>query len=106
MMSVLPVGPGRSTAFWFVLAIPILAIVGCVGWAYTEIRHLEQLAPIRSPGRRVLGYFGVLVVVATIAVGGAMIPARLAPLLWTLFIPLWLIGGWWIRNHPRTKRRR
>lgn len=104
VMSVLPVGPWRSTAFWFVLPIPLLAIVGAVGWAYTEIKHYELLAPKKRPTRRVLGYFGMLLVVAAIAVGGALIPARLAPVIWTLFIPVWLIGGWWIRNRPTSKR--
>jgi hypothetical protein len=106
VMSMLPVGPSRSVAFWFVLPVPVFAIVGGVGWAYTEIRQQEKLAPSKSATRRVLGYFGVLAVVAAIAIGGALIPSRLAPSLWLLFIPLWLIGGWWFRRQSASRRRR
>jgi hypothetical protein len=106
VMSLLPLGPERSIALWFVMPVPILAIVGAVGWAYTEIRHLEALGPKRTSSRRILGYFGMLAAVATIAIGGALIPARLAPVIWMLFVPLWLVGGWWLHNKRRPKRRR
>jgi hypothetical protein len=108
VLTVLPIGPLRSATLW-VLIIPIAAliIVSGVGWAYVEIRHQElQSRASRmhrgeappSDARRILGYLGALVVVAVIAVAGSMVPSRLAPIIWMVYIPIALIGGWWLRT--------
>ena len=109
------VEPFRSVSFWLLLLISASAIVGAVGWAYTEIRRQETLSrqseggsASRAPtnARRVLGYAGVLIVVALIAVAGSLVPPRYAPVIWAVYIPLWLVGGWWVRRKSRKRKRR
>jgi hypothetical protein len=98
-LTVLPEGPLRSAFFWLTILIAVLMIVGGVGWGYTEIRYQERLSQRRETNlRRVVGYLGVLAIVATIAVGGAMVPSRLAPVVWMVYVPIWLAGGWWLRR--------
>ncbi len=100
-MTQVAVEPIRSALFWLLMLIAGAAIVSAVGWGYTEIRIQERLSPKSggtSDARRVLGYIGVLIVVAAIVVGGSMVPARLAPTLWAMYIPIWLFGGWWVRR--------
>jgi len=95
------VEPIRSGSFWLLILIGGAMIVSAVGWGYTEIRIQERLSPKSektSDARRILGYVGVLIVVAAIAVAGAMVPARFAPAIWAIYIPIWLIGGWWVRR--------
>ncbi len=101
VMTQVAVEPIRSASFWLLMLISGAAIVSAVGWGYTEIRIQERLSPKSggtSDARRILGYIGVLIVVAAIAVSGSMVPARLAPTLWAMYIPIWLFGGWWVRR--------
>lgn len=100
-MTQVAVEPIRSALFWLLMLIAGAAIVSAVGWGYTEIRIQERLSPKSegtSDARRILGYVGVLIVVAAIAVGGSMVPVRLAPAIWAIYIPIWLFGGWWVRR--------
>ena len=100
----------RSPAFWTLMIVGGLAIVGAIGWAYTEIRHQEAASIAAAPGtarsgnRQVLRYVGVLIVVALIAVGATMVPRQFAPLVWALYVPIWLVGGWWFRRRGRSAR--
>jgi hypothetical protein len=108
----LPLGPLRWASLWLlILPIASLMIVSGVGWAYVEIRNQERMSRVSqirrgqappSDARRILGYVGILVVVASIAVAGSMVPNRLAPIIWAVYIPIALVGGWWLR----TKRKR
>jgi len=109
-VAALPDGLLRSVALWLVLGVSLLAIVGAVGWAYTEIRNQERLSPPKSDGQRILTYMGMLVFVALVAVGGAMIPSQFAHTIWLLYVPIALLGGWWLRRRrrplpDRTRRR-
>jgi len=111
-MTQVAVEPIRSGSLWLLMLIGGAMIVSAVGWGYTEIRIQEGLYPrseMTSDARRILGYMGVLIVVAAIAVAGAMVPARLAPAIWAIYIPIWLFGGWWVRRRRdgrKSKRRR
>lgn len=96
-LTLAPIGPMRSAALWLIVLIGALVIVSAVGWAFTEIRQQEKLAEetsrAKTSGLRLLGYVGTLIVVALIAIGGAMIPSRFAPAVWALYIPIWLLLG-------------
>lgn len=101
VMTQVAVEPIRSGSFWLVMLIGGAMIVSAVGWGYTEIRIQERLSPKSertSDARRIHRYVGVLIVVAAIAVAGSMVPARLAPAIWAIYIPIWLFGGWWVRR--------
>jgi len=109
-VAALPDGLLRSVALWLVIGVSLLAIVGAVGWAYTEIRNQERLSPRKSDRRRILMYLGLLVFVALVAVGSAMIPSQSAHTVWLLYVPIVLFGGWWLRRRrrplsDRTRRR-
>jgi cobalamin synthase len=106
-LTTLPAGPLRETAFWLTILSGVLMIVAAVGWGYTEVRRQERLSQrFRTPRQRILSYLGVLIVVAAIAIGGAMVPSQLAPIVWTFYVPIWLVGGWWLRraSHRRHSR--
>jgi predicted benzoate:H+ symporter BenE len=87
-------------------------IVSTIGWGYTEIRIQEKLSPQTKEtldGRRIVGYVGVLIVVAAIAVAASIVPAQVTPAIWTIYIAMWLFGGWWLRRRrvrPKVKRDR
>jgi hypothetical protein len=100
-VAVLPDGLLRSVALWLTIGIAVLAIVGAVGWGYTEIRIQEKLSAPKSSRERVLSYLGVLAIVAVIAIGAAMVPSRFAQLIWLLYVPAWLLGGLWLRRRSR-----
>ena len=106
-LTALSEGPLHTTSFWLTLVVGVLAIIGAVGWGYTEIRNQERLSQRRETnGQRVISYVGMLVVVAAIAVCAATIPSRLAPVIWILYVPACLAGGWWLRRRSRTRRSR
>jgi len=116
VLTVLPIGPFRSATLWL-LIIPIasLVIVSGVGWAYVEIRNQERQTRVSqilggqsppSDARRILGYLGTLVVVASIAVAGSMVPSRLAPIIWSVYVPIALVVGWWLRSRRKRLNRR
>ena len=101
VMTQVGVEPIRSGSFWLLMLIGGAMIVSAVGWGYTEIRIQERLSANSeraSDARRIFGYVGVLIVGAAIAVAGLMAPARLAPAIWAIYIPIWLFGGWWVRR--------
>ncbi len=103
------VEPIRSGSFWLLMLIGGAMIVSAVGWGYTEIRIQERLSPKSertSDARRILGYVGVLIVVAAIAVAASIVPARLAPAIWAIYIPIWLFGGWWVRRRRDGRKSR
>jgi hypothetical protein len=97
-VAALPDGLLRSVAFWLTIGIALLAMVGAVGWGYTEIRIQERLSAPKATSERVLSYLGVLAIVAAIAVGAAMVPSRFAQLIWLFYLPAWLLGGLWLRR--------
>jgi uncharacterized membrane protein YidH (DUF202 family) len=112
LLTVVPGGPLGSASLGVLILIASSMIVSGVGWAYVEIRHQERISQAAqsrrgqgppSDARRILGYIGTLVVVASIAVAGSMVPSRLAPIIWSVYIPIALVGGWWVRT--RRKRR-
>ncbi len=103
VFTTVPLEPVRTASFWLILLISGSAIVGAVGWAYSEIRRQEQFADAtaaRPPSgrRRVLGYLAMLTIVAAIAVGASMVPTRLAPVVWAFYVPVWIVAGWWLRR--------
>jgi hypothetical protein len=100
-VAALPDGLLRSVSFWLTIGVALLAIVGAVGWGYTEIRIQERLSAPKSNRERLLSYLGVLAIVAVIAVGAAMVPSRFAQLIWLFFVPAWLLGGLWLRRRSR-----
>jgi Ca2+/Na+ antiporter len=112
VLTVVRVEPFQTASFWLLLLIAGAAVVSAIGWAFTEIRRQESVAQSsenfqESPqGMRILKYLGMLVVVALIAVGATMVPSRFTPVAWALFIPIWLVGGWWLRRrrHSRSIR--
>jgi cobalamin synthase len=107
------VEPFRSASFWLLMLIGASMIVSAVCWGYTETRNQERLSRQagRNPSdaRRILGYVGALIIVAVIAVAGSMVPSRFAPAIWAVYVPIWLVGGWWLgrkRGGYLLKRRR
>jgi hypothetical protein len=111
VMTQVNVEPIRSGSFWLLMLIGGAMIVSAVGWGYTEIRIQEGLSPKSqrtSDARRILGYVGVLILVAAIAVAASIVPARFVPAIWAIYIPIWLVGGWWVRRRRdgrKSKRR-
>ena len=106
--------PFRTASFWLLMVVGALLIVSAVGWGFTQIRLQEGLSRQSAEAsgslqptnaRRVLGYVGVLIVVALIAVAASMVPSRLAPAILVVYIPIWLFGGWWLRRRAQRRRR-
>lgn len=117
LMTMLPAGLGRDLTFWL-LTVPvvILLVIGGVGWAFTEIRIVERDAqvrrvesgrPPRSQAAQIFGYFAVLVLVAALAITGALIPTRYAPLIWSVYLPASFVAAWLLRmRRTRSQNRR
>lgn len=103
-LAYLPHGLLRDAAFWTVMAVGAFMILAAVGWAFTEIRTQERLSAPTSDRRRVLGYLGILVVVAAIAVGAALTPRWFVQVISLLCVPIVLVA-WWRREHSRRHRR-
>jgi uncharacterized membrane protein SirB2 len=100
-LSYLPNGPLRDASLWLTIGIGALMIVSAVGWGYVEIRNHERLSQPKSNRERIVGYLGALVVVTVIAVAAATVPAQVARVMWIVFVPIWLVGGWWLRRRGR-----
>ena len=100
-LTLLPAGFSQSAILWLAIPVAALMIVGVVGWAYTETRHQEAIGSTRSPARRFGGYLEALAVTTAIAIGAALTPTRLAPVLGVPFILIGLVGASWRRRRHR-----
>jgi hypothetical protein len=106
-LSTLPAGPLREIAFWLTILSGLLMIVAAVGWGYVEIRRQERLSQRSKTSRqRILSYLGVLVVVAAITIGASMVPSRFTAVVWAFYVPIWLVGGWWLRRRSHRRQTR